>query len=326
MFRKLRVLVIAGLLVAVLSGCSPQAPSLSSGSEPDNGEAAAIEVSLVVTRDFGKEVLLEKAVEVAPATSAMAALQKVASVETKYGDGFVSTINGIGSKYEGGSGNKMDWFFYINGIQSGVGARDYLLQDGDIEHWDFRDWSYQMFAPAIIGDFPQPFRSGYKGKNKPTVIAYDKQFEEDAQLLVHRLRELGVERVSALRCSELTQVARGESHLILLGDANNELIAELNNTHQKLGFYAYFRQGKLVVLNDKGNPAQEYGAGTGLIQATQNPWSQGGVGSGESAVWMVSGTDEDGVKSAVEILAKYPERLKYAYSVVITEGRVLKVP
>ena len=325
MFRKLGVLVIAGLLVMLLLGCSPQAQSLG-GGEPDNGEAAAIEVGLVVTRDFGKQVLLEKAVEVAPATSAMAALQKVASVETKYGGGFVSAINGTGSKYEGDSGNKRDWFFYINGIQSSVGARDYLLQDGDIEHWDFRDWSYQMFVPAIIGDFPQPFRSGYKGKNKPTVIAYGKQFEEDAWLLIQRLRELGVERASAVRCSELTQAERQASHLILLGDANNELLEELNKAHQKLGFYAYFRQGKLVVLNARGKVAREYGAGTGLIQATQNPWSQGGIGSGESAVWMVSGTDEDGVKSAVEILAKYPERLKYAYSVVITEGRVLKVP
>jgi len=326
MLKKLSLFIVAGLLVTAFLGCSPQAPSLSSGDEPGNGEVSAIKVILVVTRDFGKEVLLERTVEVAPDTSAMAALQKITNVETKYGGGFVSAINGIGSEYEEDSANKRDWFFYINGIQSNVGAQGYLLQNNDIEHWDFRDWSHQMFVPAIIGDFPQPFRSGYMGKNKSTIVVYDKQFEEDAELLVRRLRELGIKKVSAVRCSELTQAERQESHLILLGGANNGLIAELNNAYQKLGFYAYFRQGKLVVLNTRGRLAQEYGAGTGLIQATQNPWSPEGIGSGESAVWMVSGTDEIGVKSAVEILAKDSERLKYACSVVITEGRVLKVP
>ncbi|GAI85551.1 unnamed protein product, partial [marine sediment metagenome] len=36
-----------------------------------------------------------------------------------------------------------------------------------------------------------------------------------------------------------------------------------------------------------------------LIQATQNPWNPKGIGACENVVWLVSGTDEAGVKDAI---------------------------
>ena len=41
---------------------------------------------------------------------------------------------------------------------------------------------------------------------------------------------------------------------------------------------------------------------------------------------MITGTDMDGISSAVEVLTKYPDKLKYACSVMISDGKVLKVP
>ena len=81
-----------------------------------------------------------------------------------------------------------------------------------------------------------------------------------------------------------------------------------------------------MVLDEKGNPAWEYGAGWGLIQATQNPWSPGGVGSGESIVFMVTGTDENGIRSAANALIDNSDGLGNAYAVLVNNGGIIKIP
>ena len=165
-------------------------------------------------------------------------------METKYGGGFVNSINGIGLEYEGASKSKMDWFLYINGISSNVGAKDYILQNDDVEHWDFRDWSYHQYVPAIIGDFPQPFQSGYKGKMRPTVVVYDEEwFDQEAQSLVEKLKDYGVSEVSAVGDNSLTEQIREQNNLILLALPDNGLISEIDNAHKKLGLYIYFEDG-----------------------------------------------------------------------------------
>ena len=326
MLNKLSLSILAGLLVAVLCGCSAQIPSLEVANERVDIDAATPEVTVVITRDFGKEVLLKQTTGIEPDTTAMDALQMVANVETKYGGGFVSAINGVSSEYEGANRSKKDWFFYINGIASNVGARDYVLQDGDIEHWDFRNWSYHQFVPAIVGDFPHPFLNSYQRKVKPTVIVHGSEFEEYADSLAEKLVGLGVEGVSVKNEEQLSEDIQRYYNLILLGSHDNVFISELNNAHKRLGFYAYFQEGKLVVLDAKGKVASEYGASTGLIQATQNMWNPKGIGAGENVVWMISGTDADGVKNAAKFLVNSHKDLRYAYAAVITEGKIVKVP
>ena len=326
MLNKLSLSILAGLLVAVLCGCSAQIPSLEVANERVDIDAATPEVTVVITRDFGKEVLLKQTTGIEPSTTAMDALQMVANVETKYGGGFVSAINGVSSEYEGANRSKKDWFFYINGIASNVGARDYVLQDGDIEHWDFRNWSYHQFVPAIVGDFPHPFLNSYQRKVKPTVIVYGSEFEEYADSLAEKLVGLGVEGVSVKNEEQLSEDIQRYYNLILLGSHDNVFISELNNAHKRLGFYTYFQEGKLVVLDAEGKVTSEYGASTGLIQATQNIWNPKGIGAGENVVWMISGTDADGVKNAAKFLVNSHKDLRYAYAAVITEGKIVKVP
>lgn len=324
--RNRKLATLTGIvLLLVLSGCSASTSLPSNMSNPTPaGHSTSVKV--VVTTDFSKEVLLEQTIEIEPGTSAIDALKMVAKVETKYGGGFINAINGISSEYEGTRKEKKDWFLFINGISSNVGAKDYILRDGDIEHWDFRDWSYRQFIPAIIGDFPQPLLGGYQNKVKPTVIVYGDRFEESARSLVEKLNELGVKETSVQNFGQLTEKSQEQSNLILLGTKDEELISELNDNYNKLGFYAYFDQEKLVVLDARGEVVSEYVAGSGLIQATQNPWNPKGIGSGESVVWVVSGTDEDGVKNAIQALTSRYADFQYAYAVVITEGKIVRVP
>ena len=303
-------LIIAFLLAIVLSGCHPQ-PS------------GKIAVKVIVSQNFGNKLVLDELARISDSANALDALQKVATVETKYGGGFVEAINGIRSQY---SENKVngDWFFYVNGISANVGGLSYKLCNGDIEHWDFHDWSLRAFVPAIIGDFPQPFLSGYQGKVSPTIIVYDKAFQDAAQDLMNKLEELGVERVTTQIATKLLPQDKKHSNLILLGTEDFDLISELNE-NRKLGFYIHFEDSKAVIYDSQGNKTQ-YESGCGLIQATQNPWNPKGIGVCENVVWIVSGTNENQVQNAATILTNHDERFRYACAAVVIGEEVIKVP
>ena len=325
MVKRVSISLLTLLLLTWLCGCLAQVPVTENDITTANTEIENT-VTVVVTRDFGKELIIERDIEHKVKTSAMDALQAVAEVETKYGGGFISSINGIGSEYGGAGSKKKDWFFYINGIASKVGAGDCILQSGDVEHWDFRDWSYQQFVPAIIGDYPQPFWSGYGDRAALTFVVYEETFIAEAESLVEILKKDGIPRVSAVCDDQLSEEARGQNNLIIIAGPENGLISELNKVYKKLGFYAYLESGKITVLDAAGSMSWEYGHGVGIIQGTQNPWNPKGIGAGENAVWMITGTDVEGVKSAANALLNSQDELRYAFAAVVSEGEIVKIP
>ena len=115
--------IVACLLAIPLSGCQ-SAPS------------GQIEVRVIVTQD-NSTLMLDKLVTLDDGSTAMDALQQVATVEMKYGGGFVKAIDGVRSQYP--EANK-DWFYYVNEVSPNVGAAAYILHDGDVVHWDFHQW------------------------------------------------------------------------------------------------------------------------------------------------------------------------------------------
>jgi hypothetical protein len=311
--RGLPLIFVLLLLAAIFSGCPAQPAA--------EGDGPAT-VTVAVTRDFGKELILAQEIEIGEGTDAMTALQAVAGVETKYGGGFVKAIKGFSSNEAG----QLDWFYYINGISLSLGAKDYFLSDGDVENWDLRDWSYRQFVPAIIGAFPQPFLNGVRGEAKPTAVVYDEPFAEEAGALAACLVGWGVAEVTLNGAETLSEAIKEQGNLIIVGGAESGLILELNELRQKLGFFVCIQGGKITALDGKGNPAGDYGAGWGLIQATQNPWNPKGVGSGESIVFMVTGADESGVRSAANALINNSDGLGNAYAALVNNSDITKIP
>jgi hypothetical protein len=283
-------------------------------------------VKIAVTQNFGEKLIFEQSLNIKENTSALDALKQAAPVETSYGGGFVSGINGIRSRYAGGVTAREDWFFYVNGLISNVGASDYVLQPGDTEQWDFHSWSLHSFTPAVIGHFPEPFLHGYSGKTRPTVIVYTDKFREEAKNLERKLGELGAHAVGSKEFSALSPNEKENSNLILIGTPDVEAISELNRHWRELGFFAYFESVNLAVLNASGAVTNNYGSGAGLIQATQNPWNPNGIGAGENVVWLVSGTDETGVKAAIDALINRNTDLRYAHAAVIVSGEIVRIP
>jgi len=309
MKKVLTVAIVLFVLAGLLVGCATTPPPTSE----------QISVSVVATRDFGAEFIFDKTATVMAETTAEKALGQVA--ELRKSGSYVLGIDGLyGSTTE-------YWFYYINGILANVFASGYELHDGDMQHWDFHDFSYSMHgSSAIIGDFPEPFLHGYAGKVYPTLIAYTGNLGGEAERLEGRLEELGVSQVSIKSATELSSEEKEHSNLILVCTADFELVAELDEVYDRLGFFAHFDNGQLEVLNDKGKVVEAYGAGSGVIQATQSLWNPKGSWACENVVWMVSGTDESGVKNAVGALLDRYSQIQHAFAVVVADGEIIKVP
>jgi len=160
MNRRAAALAAAMLLAgAAMTAAGCERRSESAG--PADGAPAA---RIVATADHGAEVLLDE--RVSPGRSVLAGLTGVTPVKTAYGGGFVDEMLGRGSS----SSPSTDWFFFVNGIESPVGAAAVDLSDGDVAWWDHRTWSGMQSVRGVVGSWPEPFLRG-AGATRPVVSA-----------------------------------------------------------------------------------------------------------------------------------------------------------
>ena len=161
-------LVAATLAVAALVGCGGT-----------RGRA-----TLWVTKDRGAHVVLVR--HVPAGLTAMQALDRVAKITTRYGRRYVQSINGY---------------------EADRSASEYRLHDGDIEWWDFRDWTHALRQQVVVGAFPEPFLHGWSGKRLPSRVVYvSPRDRAAARRLAAALHARATGRVDSLRTHENTLV------------------------------------------------------------------------------------------------------------------------
>jgi hypothetical protein len=289
--RTLAVAVALGAMAAV--GCG-LGPGKSTG-----------DVELTVSRDYGENVLEQKRDSIHESDTVFRVLDRNADVSTRYGGGFVQSIDGVSGTHSGGRSS--DWFFYVNGIESPIGSAQYDLSDGDRIWWDYRDWTAAMRVPAVVGSWPEPFVHGFQGARWTPAISCEGAVAP-CDTVEAALKAGGA------RASDL-----GESHStadIVVGpwdeirhDHVPPLLAE---GPERSGVFARFvGAGKplLELLNQQGQPAGSLGKGGGLIAALR-------VGDGPP-VWVVTGTDEKGVAAAANLVGP---ALRNHYAVATQPG------
>ncbi len=110
----------------------------------------------LVTDGFGARTHSDGAA--ADGGSVLDALRATSTVETAYGGGFVSAINGLTSDRS----RQRDWFFYVNGVSAGRGADQQRLGAGDSVWWDYHPWDGRIWA--VVGLWPEPFVHGYPAR------------------------------------------------------------------------------------------------------------------------------------------------------------------
>ena len=302
--RRIAALVAA---VLVLAGCG-----IGPGEEREGGAIVR------VTRDFGHEKLEAIRTEtLREDQTVMRLIQSKFDVETRFGRRFVEAIEGLkGTQVSG----MRDWFFFVNGVEAGVGAAEYELSPGDRVQWDYRNWGAAMRVPAIVGAFPEPFLHGLNGERRPVRVecaeaesdpchaAKDALDRVDVPVSASSLGAPGTEHVTRL------VVARWPRARIVRGGFT------LEEGPQRSGVFARFsKDGRsLDLLDEKGDVARTVhrGSGTALVAALRP--------RAEELLWLVTALDEQGLAAGVRALRE--DDLRDAFAVAVTGRTVEKLP
>lgn len=301
--RRSPALTVAFAALCALAGCG-----LGPGSTPKD-------VRLTVTRDFGARVLYgARAPKVVGQETVMSLLRRNASVGTRYGGGFVQSIDGL----EGGTqaGKPWDWFYYVNGVEGTKGAADTTVHAGDRVWWDLHDWSQTDDVPAVVGSFPEPLLAGIAGKRYPVRVECPDPSAGACRTVLSRLRGIGVPAALAAQSGgegpEILRVLVGPLSAIG-GDPGVKVIAQ---GPRSSGVYARFtgRGRALEMLDADGHTIRTLGAGAGLVAATRY--------REQAPVWIVTGTDLAGVARAANALDEASLRDRFALALEASGAKV----
>jgi hypothetical protein len=282
-----------------LALCALAVAGCGLGPGKDEGE-----VDLTVTRDYGRQVLLRKQDSIKESDTVMRVLDRSADITTRYGGGFIQSIDGLAGDTSGG--RRSDWFFYVNGIESPVGAGDFDLSGGDRIWWDYRDWTSAMRAPAVVGSWPEPFAHGFEGERWTAAVSCEGPIGA-CDLVRQRLNGAGVGPGNG-DASDTAEVVVGEWQEI----RRDRLPRLLSEGPDRSGVFARFvgsHRPLLELENERGEPAGSIGKGGGLVAAMRE-------GDGPP-VWVVTGTDARGVAAAAELLGP---ALRNHYAVATQPG------
>jgi hypothetical protein len=247
-----------------------------------------------ITRDFGRETLATARLDpLREDDTAMRFLRREADIETRFGGRFVHAIDGLAG---GGSTHTRDWFFWVNGLESGVGAAEYELSRGDRVQWDFRDWGATMRIPAIVGAFPEPLRNGIEGKRRPVRVECEDSESRACETVKEKLAEADVvasgSSLGATGIENVIRVVVGRWRAIrVIQD-----LAEIEDGPRDSGVFARFDDEgtELELLGEDGNVVRRASPGAGLIAAV--------APSEEEITWAITGTGDAGVlRAAAEL-------------------------
>jgi Domain of unknown function (DUF4430) len=304
----------ARVLATALALCATAVAGCGIGPGKDEGD-----VALTVTRDYGRQVMQQKTDSIRESDTVLRVLDRNADVTTRYGGGFVQSIDGLAGGQSGGRSD--DWFFYVNGLESPIGSAQYDPSGGDRIWWDYRDWTAAMRVPAVVGSWPEPFVHGFEAEHWSTTV--DCQADRaPCAVVANRLRSAGVStlppRVVEQKGSEENslEVTQIDGIRVMVGTWSllrvDPVASKLSGAPDEDGVFAHFVGDKkplLEVLNAAGEPAGSIGKGGGLVAALR-------PGDGPPT-WVVTGTDAKGVAAAANLLGP---ALRNHYAVATQPG------
>jgi hypothetical protein len=296
--RRAPLILLGVLAAAVLAACGAGAG------------APSTDARLLVTRDFGRTALLRTDhPELRGADTVMRMLQRNAKVTTRFGGGFVQSVDGI----EGGqrAGRPVDWFFYVDGVLSERGAGDVRVEDGAAIWWDHHDWgSGPAAGSAVVGSFPAPFAHA-----ATTALVCVPEDTPACAAAEDALAETG------------TRVQRGQD---TARDAPTVVVGRyaairevqgarlLEEGPETSGVYARPARdgGSIALLDAQARRVRTLRGGAGLVAATRT--------AGKPPVWSVTGTDDGGLLAAAEALGE--EQLAGHFAVAVDGGAPAALP
>lgn len=320
--------VVSALLCAALAtaGCGL-------GPGADVGD-----VDLTVTREYGAVPMVHSSVEVKESGTVMRVLEGEAEIATRYGGGFVHSIDGVAEGQR--DGDPYDWFFYVDGVESPIGAAEFDLTGSERIWWDYRNWGTTNHIPAVVGSWPSPFSDGIGGKRYPVVVECleshgslrpdsDRKEPRNCELTRAALEREGV-KVASGAAGKAIRILVGPwarvredpaARTIEAGPAESGVFADFvsaspredTNMGHSRGLAESF---ELVALDEAGDVAESLGPNAGLAAATSR---YGGL-----PVWVVTGGTAAAVRQAATALD--PELLRDHYAIAFRDHLIYPLP
>jgi len=297
------------------------------------------DVQVTATREFGAVPVLDTSVAANESDTVMRVLEGEAEVETRYGGGFVHAIDGVAEGSQGG--DPYDWFFYVDGVESQIGAAEYDLEGGERIWWDYRNWGTTNHIPAVVGSWPAPFSDGIGGKRYPVAVECMEPLRGSLRTDGDRKEPRNCEMTREALEREGVKVTSGSSDdaiRVLIGPwarvKRDPAAALLEAGPAESGVFADFQPGvrpwdgnagprtnadavyELLALDEAGRVGRDLGPGAGLVAATSR---YGGL-----PVWVVTGGTDAAVRVAAEALDS--EHLRDHYAVAIEDGKATPLP
>jgi hypothetical protein len=301
--RRGSAVTIAPLLLGVAlvaAGC---------GLGPGSGVGT---VDLTVTREFGAVKMSDASGEANESDTVMRFLEGEDEIETRYGGGYVKSIDGVSEDERGG--HPYDWFFYVNGIESPIGAAEVSLEGGEKVWWDNHNWSASEHVPAVVGSWPAPFTTGWEG-HEPLVVV---ECEGGGTACGTVSGALEAEGVTVAKGSPKGAIR------VLVGPwvrlRTDPAAGLVEKGPAESGIYADFEGSgadwRLVGLDENGNKARTFGADAGLVAATRHYEGP--------PVWLVTGGSGEAVRAAAGVVDGAD--LRDHYAVASEAGAVTPLP
>jgi len=299
-------------IMLLLSGCQGQ---LNGDSQIDSDQS----IQLVVTKNFGREIIFDQAVQIANNDSVMKVLVNHLEVETKYNGTFVNGIEGVSSTFGGKNNQQFDWFFYINGSSADVGANEYMLKNHDQVWWDFHEWGKGINISSVIGQFPEPFINGYNQEtsNINIVSANQKYYGLDD---FFKEQNIAIQTIS-LKEYDYEKTAIPTIVIMQTKDIKeNTFINNLNSNINKAGLFAQIKDEEIVLYNHKNEEKDRIASSGAVVQSFSI-----GLGS-TKPMWLIIGQDEKTIEKTIEILTISNEKILRMNSFAIKGQDIIRLP
>jgi hypothetical protein len=275
------ITIVALAVMLTLSGCQ--------FGDSDPPEPAGDAATLLVTTDHGDVLLLKE--PVAPGRSVLRSLRDAAPIETDYGGEFVSKIFDRASDRDA----RRDWFFFLDGVLSPVGARQRSIEDGQHVWWDHRPWQTVRDPWATVGAWPAPFDGREVVADPPLA--------------------------TALAASGATLVEDSSWRVIVGADASlrdrNQAWRQAMDDPEAAGMTAFIEDDTVFSLPEDGGRHQPVPGGAAMAVAVPT-----GIDQLKGVTLAVSGVTSAAAIAAAARIAQEPEVLEDRYAVVFDERGV----
>lgn len=285
-------------------------PHLLGGPEPRANVSS--NVTVVITRDYGKTVLGVDQFDPALGLTGMEMLRNMTSVETRYGGMYVYSMFGLKSDLS----KRLDWLYYVNGVYMDRGLASYRPQAGEVVQVDYHYWGSYMASPGFLSGYPAKLTHGVGGKRGNTTIVAASNIHGNAEDLAKLLGRLTGRDPVIVEPSSFSEDHADENLMVLATPQTASFYQQVQGWRKNAYWISSFEEGRLWL--------------NGLARGDRMELEQGCTvlcmdfpGMGIWAV-MVFATDEGWMAKGLEQLNE--GSVGYCAAFAVTPSGVVKLP